>query len=239
VPYPSLPVRNRLLLSMSEAARAELGVLEGVELKLKDQLETAGNVIPLVYFPDSGLASVVASDGGKSIEVGMIGYEGMTGLSLLASERRATFDTMIQGAGTANRLEAGRLYEAFARSDEIRSILLGYLHAFGIQVASTASANGHAKLEARLARWLLMVSDRMGDSFETTHDFLGMMLAVRRSGVTLAVQMLESKGLIKAGRGTISIVDRDGLVSHTEGSYGMAEREYERIMGAKSDALLL
>jgi hypothetical protein len=77
-----------------------------------------------------------------------------------------------------------------------------------------------------------MVADRMGDSFNITYEFLGIMLAVRRSGVTLAVQMLESKGLIRATRGAISIVDREGLIAHTEHSYGNAEREYERIMAS-------
>jgi CRP-like cAMP-binding protein len=233
VPNTSPPIRNRLLLALSDNAHAKLGALEFVELSLRETLESAGHPIPFVYFPETGFASVVSNDNGKVVEVGMIGYEGITGLPILAGDSRATFETMVQGAGTALRVKADRLREAFAESDEIRDVTLRYAHAFTVQVASTASANAHAKLEARLARWLLMVADRLGESFNITHEFLGIMLAVRRSGVTLAIQILEGKGFIRATRGTIRIVDRDGLAKHTEGAYGKAEREYDRIMGER------
>ncbi len=238
---PKTLPQNRLLLALSDRARAKLGSLESVELGLRDTLERAGQTIPFVYFPESSMASVVSYETGKAVEVGMIGHEGMTGLPLVARDTRAVFETMVQGAGIAWRMEADRLRSACIESDEVTDVLLRYFHAFAVQVASTASANAHAKLEARLARWLLMVSDRMGDTFNITHEFLGIMLAVRRSGVTLAVQMLEGKGFIRATRRTVRIVDRDGLVKHSEGSYGMAEREYERIMGQREvgDSILL
>jgi CRP-like cAMP-binding protein len=237
---PSHAIRNRLLRALSDSAREKLGPLESVELAVRETLESAGQTIPFVYFPESCLASVVSNETGKAVEVGMIGYEGMTGLPLVAHDSRAVFDTMIQGAGTAWRIEADRLRSAFAQSDEVSDVLLRYSHAFAVQVASTASANAHGKVEARLARWLLMVADRLGDTFNITHEFLGIMLAVRRSGVTLSIQMLEGKGFIRATRRTIRIVDRDGLQQHTEGAYGKAEREYERIMGQREvgDSLL-
>jgi CRP-like cAMP-binding protein len=241
VPNTSQPIQNRLLLGLSEGARAKLGVLEFIELRLRETLEGAGQPIRFIHFPQSGLCSVVSDDKGKLVEVGMVGNEGVTGLPVVAGDSRATFETMVQGAGTAWRVEADRFREALAESDEVRAVLLRYSHAFAVQVACTASANAHVKLEGRLARWLLMVADRMGDTFNITHEFLGIMLAVRRSGVTLAVQILEGKGLIKATRGTIQIVDRAGLAQHTEGAYGKAEREYERIMGVREvdPALLL
>jgi CRP-like cAMP-binding protein len=240
VPKTSPLIRNRLLLALSDSARAKLGAHEFVELSLRETLESAGQTIPFVHFPESGLLSVVSNETGKAVEVGMIGYEGMSGLSIIAGDRRATFDTMVQGAGTAWRVKADRLREAFAESGGVRDVLLRYSHAFAVQVASTASANAHAKLETRLARWLLMVADRLGDTFHITHEFLGIMLAVRRSGVTLALQILEGKGFIRATRGTIRIVDRAGLAQHTEGAYGKAEREYERIMSEREvgDAVL-
>ncbi len=240
MPSLSAPIQNRLLLALSDGARARLGTLEAVELSLRETLEGAGEPIRFVHFPQGGLCSVVSDDNGKLVEVGMIGYEGMTGLPVITGDNRATFETMVQGAGTALRVEAARLREAMSDSDEVSDLLLRYSRAFAVQVASTASANGHAKLEGRLARWLLMVADRLGDKFNITHEFLGIMLAVRRSGVTLALQILEGKGLIRATRGTIQIVDREGLAQHSEGTYGRAEREYERIMGrTEADPALL
>jgi CRP-like cAMP-binding protein len=217
---------------LSEEARAQLGPLEHVDLNLRDSLEKADEPIRFAYFPDSGLVSVVAETAGAgSTEVGMIGLEGMTALAILEHDTQSPFDTFVQGAGSAQRIETERLRSALAESAELRRVFLRYARAFTIQVAATAFANGNSKLEARLARWLLMVGDRLGETFNVTHEFLGLMLAVRRSGVTLAIQMLESKGLIRATRGTISIVDRNGLIAHANGAYGLPEREYRRIFG--------
>ncbi len=217
---------------LSEEARAQLGPLEHVDLNLRDSLEKADEPIRFAYFPDSGLVSVVAETAGAgSTEVGMIGLEGMTALAILEHDTQSPFDTFVQGAGSAQRIETERLRSALAESAELRRVFLRYARAFTIQVAATAFANGNSKLEARLARWLLMVGDRLGETFNVTHEFLGLMLAVRRSGVTLAIQMLEGKGLIRATRGTISIVDRNGLIAHANGAYGLPEREYRRILG--------
>lgn len=126
----------------------------------------------------------------------------------------------------------GPVQKAMTDSPAIRRLFLTYARAFSIQVGATAVVNGRAKLEERLARWLLMVSDRMGASFRITHEFMSVMLAVRRSGVTLGVQALESNGLLRASRGSIHIVDRRGLIDAAGGSYGLPEREYERLLGA-------
>ena len=227
-----VPVQNRLLLMLSNDAQALLGPLERVDLNLRDSLEKADETIRFAYFPDAGLVSVVAeTPGAGATEVGMIVVEGMTALAVLEHDTQSPFDTFVQGAGSAQRIETDRLRAALAESAEIRSLFLRYARTFVIQVAATAFANGNAKLEARLARWLLMVGDRQGETFNVTHEFLGLMLAVRRSGVTLAIQMLEGKGLIRATRGTISIVDRNGLIAHANGAYGLPEREYRRILG--------
>jgi CRP-like cAMP-binding protein len=206
--------------------------MELVELGLRQDLEHAGKPIAWAYFIESGLASVVAgNDELGKIEVGMVGPEGMTGIGLLLEDEQATFDVFVQGPGEALRISADRLREAMSTDAEIRRLLVRFAHAFGIQVATTALANGQAKLESRLARWLLMVSDRLGASFHVTHEFLALMLAVRRSGVTLGLHILEGKALIRATRGAISIIDRDGLIAHAAGSYGFAEAEYRRLLG--------
>jgi len=123
------------------------------------------------------------------------------------------------------------------RHDEIRRAFLRYARAFSIQVATTALANGRARLDERLARWLLMVQDRSGTTFPITHEFISVMLGVRRPGVTLAIQILEGNGLIEARRGVVTIVDRDGLIKLSNGAYGVAEKHYERLLGS-DDALL-
>src|SRR5688500_3563207 len=99
MPNTSPPIQNRLLLALSERALARLGALEAVELSLRETLEGAGQPIRFIYFPQSGLCSVVSNDNGKVVEVGMIGNEGTTGLPIIAGDSRATFETMVQGAG--------------------------------------------------------------------------------------------------------------------------------------------
>jgi CRP-like cAMP-binding protein len=232
VSQTDLLFRNRLLRSLSEDARERLGAMEPIELALRDRLETAGAPIPFVYFLETGLGSVVCElPGPGSIEIGMIGFEGMSGLSLVEHDAQSPFDTFMQVPGTGHRIESARLVEALRESPEIRRLFLLYARSFSIQVASTAMANGKSKLEARLARWLLMVADRVGKTFNVTHEFLALMLAVRRSGVTLAMQLLEGRGLIRSTRGTVTIIDRSALIEHADGAYGLAEREYERLLG--------
>jgi CRP-like cAMP-binding protein len=224
--------RNRLLRRLSDGARERLGAMEPVELALRDRLEVAGEPIRFVYFLETGLASVVAEvPGSGSIEVGMIGSEGVTAVALVEHDVQSPFDTFMQVAGTGHRIEAARLTEALRESAEIRRLFLLYARSFSIQLASTAMANGKSKLEARLARWLLMVADRVGGTFNVTHEFLALMLAVRRSGVTLAMQLLEGHGLIRSTRGTVTIIDRAALIAHADGAYGLPEREYKRLLG--------
>lgn len=207
-----------------------LGPLEHVELAVRQTLEPADTRIEFVYFIEEGVASVVAQTSGqREIEVGLIGPEGMTGISLLTSDDQSPFETFIQVEGTGYRLAADRLVQAIASSEELRAVLVRYARVFYLQVAATSVSNGNSKLEERLARWLLMVGDRAGASFHITHAFLATMLAVRRSGVTLSLQVLEGRGLIRSGRGTVTILDRAGLIDASNGAYGLAEREEVRL----------
>jgi CRP-like cAMP-binding protein len=137
----------------------------------------------------------------------------------------------MQSEGSAYRFNFETVSRAIDERAPLRRLMLRYARSFTIQVAATALANGRSKLDERLCRWLLMVSDRVGPRFPITHEFIALMLAVRRSGVTLALQILEGEGLIRAGRGIITIIDRDGLIEGSNGAYGFAEREYERLMG--------
>ena len=226
-----LPTQNRLLRKLLPEDWALLEPAR-VVLPLRTPLEHAGKDIEFAYFIDSGVASVVLDNvGGKAIEVGLIGNEGMVGGGLAVGDRTSAFETYMQVAGSGLRIEADRLTQAMATSSAIRDLVLRYGRAFSVQVAATASANGRAKLEQRLSRWLLMVSDRTGTTFQITHEFIAIMLGVRRAGVTLAISALEGDRLIRASRGSITILDRQGLIKEAAGSYGLAEREYERLLG--------
>jgi CRP-like cAMP-binding protein len=225
------PTRNRLLQKLSPDDLALLEPLVQVSLPLRTPLEIAGEPLEFAYFVEDGVASIVLENLNRPIEVGLAGNEGMTGAGLVANDRLSPFHTYMQVAGSATRIETDRLVAACEASGSLRGLLLRYNRALSIQVAATASANGRAKLDERLARWLLMVGDRTGTTFHITHEFISIMLGVRRSGVTLAMQTLEGKGLIKANRGSITILDRDGLIEESSGAYGLPEREYERLLG--------
>jgi CRP-like cAMP-binding protein len=214
--------KNRVLARL---ARADLALLRPhltpVDLPVSTQLETANARVDTVYFLERGFASVVADGPGKrSIEVGLIGREGMTGLALVLGHDRSTHETYMQAAGSAQRISAARLRKAMDQSVRLHRSLLRCAHAFLIQTAQTAVANGRSKLEERLARWLLMAQDRIdGPEIPLTHRFLAVMLGVHRPIVTVTVKALERKGLVRAGRQVITIVNRNGLVKMSNGAY--------------------
>ncbi|MBA1144793.1 Crp/Fnr family transcriptional regulator [Mesorhizobium neociceri] len=202
-------------------------------LELRTPLETAGHEIECVYFPCSGLASVVAKKiRGAEAEVGVIGFEGMTGSALVMGDDRASHDCFIQMASEALVIDASQFKAALDTSETLRSFLMRYVHAFHIQATYTALINARCKIEERLARWLLMCDDRVvGNRIVITHEYLSVMLGVRRPGVTVALQMIEGRGLIQARRGEVVIRDRKGLINLANGSYGEPEAEYRRLVG--------
>ena len=187
-----------------------------------------------VYFPENALGSVVAlTREGRRIEVGLFGRDGMSGTSLLHGSDRSPLESFTQVAGPAFQITTEHLREVIAQSPSFAARLLRYVEAFNVQVSHTVVANGIYTLEERLARWLLMTHDRLdGDDLPLVQEFLAMMLAVRRAGVTEALQALEEAGAIKAARGLITIVDRARLEEIAKGSYGQPEAEYRRLLGA-------
>lgn len=214
---------NRLLSSLSRQDFALLEPhLEAIDLPVRKVLEKRKKRVDHVYFIEAGFASVVANGSKKtSIEVGLIGREGMSGLSIVMGDvERAANETYMQAAGAGQRMSAGNLRDAIANSRSLHRNLLRYAHAFLIQTTSTALANGRSKSEERLARWLLMADDRLdGDELPLTHEFLAVMLGTHRPGVTLAVQALEKERLITARRGSITILNRKGLEKRSNGTY--------------------
>jgi CRP-like cAMP-binding protein len=220
------PAQKNLLLSrLSDRDFALLEPhLEPVDLPLRKVLEPRGRSIKAIYFPASGFASVVADGGKRPIEVGLIGREGMTGLPVILGNDRNSNEVFIQAAGQGRCLRAGDLRKAIEKSPSLHLSLLRYAHTFLDQTMRTAVANGRSKIEERLARWLLMADDRIdGTDLPLTHDFLAMMLGVRRPGVTMAMQELEREGVVARKRGHVVIVDREALEKMSNGTYERAD----------------
>ena len=226
-------VRNRLLAALSledyEAVRA---VAEPVPLPLKDGLIAPDTPIAHVWFPESGIVSLVAiTEENDRIEVGIVGREGLAGAPLVLGVDRTPHEYFVQVEGTALRLPTTAFVALLEERQGLRTLMMRYLHVFQLQSAQTTLANGAYDIIERLARWLLMCDDRLdGPEFQLTHVFLSMMLGVRRPGVTTAMHILEGMGAIQARRARITILDRDRLVELAGGSYGGAEREYGRLI---------
>ena len=211
---------NRLLARLSRADYRLLEPhLEAVDLPVRMVLAARNKRVENVYFPESGFASVVAN-GESELEIGMIGREGMTGVSvIMGDDTRAPHQTYMQVAGQGQRLSAEHLREAIGASGSLLKVLLLYAHSFMTQSTETALANGRHKIEERLSRWLLMAGDRVGDEIPLTHEFLGVMLGVARPGVTLVLQELERRGWVSHRRGVVTILDRGGLIKNSNGAY--------------------
>jgi CRP-like cAMP-binding protein len=221
---PSPQVRqNAVLAALSPDDLALLEPhLRPVTLRLRQVLEPANKPIKYNYFLEQGLASVIAiGKNGNRLEVGMVGRENMTGLSVVVGNDRSPNETFMQAAGHGSRIASSDLRQALAQSRSLLAVLLNFVHAFMIQTTHTALSHGTATLEERLARWLLMAQDRLGgDEVPLTHEFLSLMLGVRRAGVTVALNQLYRKGFIRLLRGRIQIADRRGLIRAANGSYG-------------------
>ena len=226
---------NRLLQSLSSSDIELLAPhLMTVVLRVPQDLEEPNKSIPQVYFPDTGVASVVAiNPDGKEVEVGVIGSEGMTGVAVILGNEQSPHSTYIQIAGRGMRISASDLRNAMEKSGTLRALLLRYVQSFMVQTAHTAIANAQATLPQRLARWLLMAHDRVAhDKLPLTHEFLSLMMGVRRAGVTEAVHELTRRKLTKATRGAITILNRRGIERIAGNYYGTPEAEYRRLVAA-------
>jgi CRP-like cAMP-binding protein len=220
------------LLKLLPAADQKLlaSLLTPVQLELRQTLEKPNQPIEHIYFPEDGIASVVGdSNTFGRIEIGIIGKEGMTGLQVVLGNDRSPYETFMQVPGKALVIEAAKLRAAMDKSRTLHQLMLRYVQVFMIQTSQTALSNAAALLTQRLARWLLMCEDRLiAKQIPITHEFLAMMLGVQRSGVTITLGELEARELIRCKRGLITIVDRPTLKKLTNGSYGVAEAEYQR-----------
>ena len=226
-----------MLSALSAADYARLAPhLKATRLAVYRSLEDADKPIKHVCFPEKGFVSVVAAGArDRQSEVGLIGRDGMTGISVVMGDDRSPHMSYVQAAGHGQSIKADALRQAMEDNPSIRTLFLHFAQAFMVQAAHTAVANGRGNIEQRLARWLLMAHDRLdGNELPLTHEFLALMLNVRRAGVTEALQGLSRKGAIIASRGHIMVKNRAGLIACANGLYGIPESEYLRLTGWKS-----
>ena len=226
--------RNRLLARLSQADRARISPhLTLVPLSQRTPLVTPGEPIERCYFFESGVASVISTTAdGKQVEIGIIGREGMVDVATVMGGETSPLEVFMQLPGEAFVISTAEVTAMADESREFRRLLLGFAHSFLIQVSLTALATITLNIEDRLARWLLMTCDRLEiDSFPVTHEFLSLMLGVRRAGVTDAVGSLQAAGFIAASRGQITILDRKGLEKRAGDSYGIPEANYRDLVG--------
>ncbi|RWY68572.1 Crp/Fnr family transcriptional regulator [Rhizobium leguminosarum] len=225
-------VNNKLLRRFPEDAFELLApFLEPVDLPVKRPLMLPRKPIEHVCFIESGLASMVAESAeGRSLEVRHIGREGIAGYPVILGVDRTPNKTFMQVSGHGFQVAKEDFLPTLENAD-VRQLLLRYVHTCELQLAHTALAAAKFNMHQRLARWLLMCHDRIeGNDLPLTHDFLALMLGVRRAGVTDELHILEGMHAIKSTRGNVRILDRDMLIEIAGGCYGVPEQEYERLI---------
>jgi CRP-like cAMP-binding protein len=204
---------NRILSGLSRSDHNLLEPhLEAVDLAPRTMLQVHDKPVQDVFCLLSGIASVTAKEE-RTLEVGVMGREAMTGLSIaMLCRDRAQHDIVMRSAGAGLRISADDLSRAMATSPTLHQALLRYAHAFMLQVMHNAVANGHCTIDERLSRWLLMVHERIdGNEIAITHERLATAIGVRRSGITIALQALHRRGGITSRRGYIKVLDRNVL----------------------------
>ena len=228
------PPGNRLLAALPRKDRLHfIAGCEDVNLVLSDVLCESGERIRHVYFPTGGFISLVASiEGPMRLEVGLVGDEGMVGTPLVLGVATSPLQALVQGAGSSLRMEAPAFRRELGRSPALRLLFDRYLFVRMTQLAQAAGCTRLHLVEARLARWLLMTQDRAhSNAVHITHEFLAMVLGVRRVGVTKAATSLQKQRLIRYSRGDIVILDRTALKAVSCVCYKADRDTYDRVLG--------
>jgi CRP-like cAMP-binding protein len=238
-PAQSVPATNRLLDALPRKDRQRLlAGCEPVELVFAEVLAEPQERIRYVYFPtESFISLTTAMDERATVEVGLVGNEGMLGIPFVLGVDVSPLHALVQGAGPALRMEAARFQRELESCSALDRVLKRYLYVFVCQLAQTAVCTRFHVVEARLARWLLMTQDRAhSNQFRVTHEFLAYMLGVRRVGVTKAASSLQRRGLISYSRGDVTVLDRSGLEAASCGCYDTDKAAYTRMLGSPDQA---
>jgi CRP-like cAMP-binding protein len=214
--------------------------LEKVPVTIKQPIYEAGKPIQYVYFPLTAVISqVVTMANGEVVESATVGREGMVGVSVLLQSDRSPMNAFGQMEGEAIRMPAAELRQEISQGGSLARVFLRYTEAYFVQVAQGGACNQLHSARHRCARWLLMTHDRLDrDEFALTHEFLGQMMAVRRATVSEIAAALQNEGLIRYGRGRMTVLDRAGLEAASCECYGVIRREYERALGRREAPLV-
>ena len=230
---------NRILNALTRSEYEYLTPhLERVNLSSGEILYRPEETITHVYFPDRGTVSLVSVfECGGTVEVGMVGNEGMFGVCVFLGSLSTPLTAQVQLPGEGLRMRAEVLRREFAKCGQLQDLLLRYTQAFITQIAQTAACNRAHHVEGRLAKWLLMCADRaQSKELALTHEFISQMLGIRRPGVTEASGRLKEAGLISYTRGNVTITDRAGLEALSCECYPLVKKEFTRLVGASGHA---
>ncbi|MGB3723070.1 MAG: Crp/Fnr family transcriptional regulator [Pacificimonas sp.] len=226
-------VRNFLLeLASDEAFAALASHLEPLEASHGLNLFESDRPLDWVYFLDDGIGSLVSvSPEGHRAEIGLFGRDGFSPTSLVMGSDLSPYYCVVQIAGIGHRIATAKFHEIVDDHPDFRHLLLKYVQAHSVQASFTALSNAVHQIDERLARWLLMCHDRIdGDEIALTHEFLSIMLAVRRPSVTTSLHVLEGNNFIRSERGCVIVRNRAALEQFAHDAYGRPEAEYERLL---------
>ncbi|HYG79831.1 MAG TPA: Crp/Fnr family transcriptional regulator [Pyrinomonadaceae bacterium] len=232
---PRPEFQNNILASLPPEEYERLAPhLEPVELPHGKVIQEAGGKITHVYFPERAMVSLVShTPDGDSVEVGVVGFEGMVSISAILGVDKSPHEMLVQINNGALRLPVGALLDEFRRAGTLHDKLLRYTQGLLLQTSQVAACNARHTVSERLARWLLMSQDRCAcEDLPFTHEFLSLMLGVRRAGVTEAALILQAEELIRYRRGHIKILDRQGLEDHACDCYEVVKAEFDLLVGS-------
>jgi CRP-like cAMP-binding protein len=234
-------IKNRILAALPPSEFAVVAKhLTLANLDFGEALHRAGENIDLVYFVESGfISAVTVLLDGEPLEIGLIGAEGVAGVSVMLGATTSFCETMCQTGGAAYRISPAAFKQVAAEAPRFRDLVLRYAHAFHVQVAQTAACNAHHELGQRLARWLLAAHDRSGVAeLSLTQDLIAVMLGVRRSTVSIAASTLQKAGILRYQHGRITILNRTGLEDAACECYEAVTGEYRRLFGEYHPTLI-
>lgn len=227
---------NQLLALLSSEARGRLAPhLETVTLPLGEVLYESGGRINYVYFPTSSIVSLIyITENGATAEIGMVGFEGVVGISLLMGSETMPNEAVVRSAGSALRMRADVMQAELARVEKFQGLLLRYIQAFFTQVSTVSACIRLHPVEQQLCCMLLLSHDRSrSNKMAMTHELLANLMGVRRKSITVAAGRLQERGLISYARGTVTMLDRESLEAEVCECYRVVKDEYDRLLGCK------
>lgn len=230
------PIINQILSALPKSEYQRLNShLEEISIVSGQILQEPGQLIQYVYFPNKAMISLVSiMADGSTTEIGLVGNEGMVGLSAILGGRSTISRSIVQISGSAMKLPATILQQEFQRSGKLQQLLLLYTQALLTHVSQSAACNRQHHIEERLARWLLSVQDCiLSDELPLTQEFISNMLGTRRSGVTIAAGALQKEGMIRYNRGHITILDQKALEATACECYRLIQSEFLRLLGSR------